>query len=67
MIIFAIDDETAILSELHHSIEEARPEAEIHDFRFAGEALKAITESGIIPDIVFSDWSLLCESSRRRP
>lgn len=25
MIIFAIDDETAILSELHHSIEEARP------------------------------------------
>ena len=55
MIIFAIDDETAILSELHHSIEEARPEADIHDFRFAGEALKAITESGIIPDIVFSD------------
>lgn len=58
MIIFAIDDETAILSELHHSIEEARPEAEIHDFRFAGEALKAITESGIIPDIVFSDIEL---------
>ena len=58
MIIFAIDDETAILSELHHSIEEARPEAEIHEFRFAGEALKAITESGIIPDIVFSDIEL---------
>ena len=58
MIIFAIDDEIAILSELHHAIEEACPEAEIHDFRFAAEALKAITESGVIPDIVFSDIEL---------
>ena len=58
MNIFAIDDETAMLSELHQSIQEARPEAEIHDFRFAAEALEAITESRMIPDIVFSDIEL---------
>ena len=58
MKIFAIDDETAILSELHQSIQEARPEAEIHDFKFAADALKAITENGLIPDIVFSDIEL---------
>ena len=58
MIIFAIDDETAMLSELHHSIQEACPEAEIYDFRFAADALKTITESGIIPNVVFSDIEL---------
>ena len=58
MKIFAIEDETAMLSELHQSIQEACPEAEIHDFRFAAEALKTITDSGIIPDIVFSDIEL---------
>ena len=58
MIIFAVDDEMAMLSELHESIREARPEAEIHDFKFAAEALKAITENGLIPDVVFSDIEL---------
>ena len=58
MIIFAIDDETAMLSELHDSIEEASPGTEIHDFRFAADALAAITENRIIPDIVFSDIEL---------
>ena len=58
MIIFAVDDEMAMLSELHESIREARPEAEIHDFKFAAEALKAITEYGLIPDVVFSDIEL---------
>ncbi len=58
MIIFAIDDEMAMLSELHQAIQEACPEADIHDFRFAAEALKAITENGVIPDIVFSDIEL---------
>lgn len=58
MIIFAIDDEMAMLSELHQSIQEACPEAEIHDFRFAAEALKAMTENSMIPDIVFSDIEL---------
>jgi len=58
MIIFAIDDETAMLSELHQSIQEACPEAEIHDFRFATDALKAMTDSSFYPDIVFSDIEL---------
>ncbi len=58
MIIFAIDDEIPMLSELHCSIQEASPEAGIHDFRFAADALKAITENGIVPDIVFSDIEL---------
>ncbi|MER2150741.1 MAG: response regulator, partial [Candidatus Limivicinus sp.] len=58
MIIFAIDDEMAMLSELHQSIQEACPEAEIHDFRFAAEALKTMTENSMIPDIVFSDIEL---------
>ena len=43
MIIFAIDDEAAMLAELHDAIREACPEAEIHDFRFAADALKAIS------------------------
>ena len=58
MIIFAVDDEAAMLSELHDSIQEASPEAEIHDFRLAADALKAITEDGVMPDIVFSDIEL---------
>lgn len=58
MIIFAIDDEAAMLSELHNAIGEASPGAEIHDFRFAADALKAITEKDIIPDVVFSDIEL---------
>ena len=58
MIIFAIDDEMAMLSELHHAIEEASREAEIHDFRFAADALAAISENRIVPDIVFSDIEL---------
>ncbi len=58
MIIFAIDDEAAMLSELHDAIREAGPEAEIHDFRFAADALGAISESRVIPDVVFSDIEL---------
>ncbi len=58
MNIFAIDDESAMLSELHHAIAEASPEAKIHDFRFATDALRAITECRILPDIVFSDIEL---------
>lgn len=58
MIIFAIDDETAMLSELHQAIAVASPEAEIHDFRFAADALTAMMETRLIPDIVFSDIEL---------
>ena len=58
MIIFAIDDESAMLSELHNAIAEASPGTEIHDFRFAADALEAITKKGMIPDVVFSDIEL---------
>lgn len=58
MTIFAVDDEAAMLAELHQSIREACPEAEIHDFRFAAEALEEMTDSGLIPDVVFSDIEL---------
>ena len=55
MIIFAIDDEAAMLAELHDAIAEAEPHAAIHDFRNARDVLKAIKENGIRPDVVFSD------------
>lgn len=58
MIIFAIDDEVAMLSELHQAIELASPEAEIHDFRLAAEALDTIAKEQVVPDIVFSDIEL---------
>ena len=55
MRIFAIDDEQAMLEELHEAIRRAEPDAEILDFRRAGEALSAVTEQGLAPDVVFSD------------
>lgn len=58
MIIFAIDDEVAMLAELHDAISEACPDAAVHDFRFAADALKAISEHHMIPDVVFSDIEL---------
>ena len=58
MLIFAIDDEPAMLSELHDAIAAAVPGAEIMDFRRAAEVLAAITEHGAQPDVVFSDIEL---------
>ena len=55
MRIFAIDDEQAMLEELRDAIQQAEPDAELLVFRRAGEALKAVTEKGIKPDVVFSD------------
>ena len=55
MLIFAIDDEPAMLSQLHDAVREAVPDAEILDFTRAGEALRAVTEQGMCPDVVFSD------------
>ena len=40
------------------AIAEASLGTEIHDFRFAADALEAITEERIIPDVVFSDIEL---------
>jgi two-component SAPR family response regulator len=58
VIIFAIDDETAMLAELHDAIAEAEPNAEIHDFQYAKDVLSAISEKKILPDVVFSDIEL---------
>lgn len=58
MLIFAVDDEPAMLEELHDAIARAVPSAEIMDFKRAGKALKAVTEQGLRPDLVFSDIRL---------
>ena len=58
MLIFAVDDEPAMLSELHDALAEAAPGAEILDFRRSGEVLSAIREQGLRPDVVFSDIEL---------
>ncbi len=55
MLIFAIDDEQATLDELHEAIAQARPEAEILDFRRASDAVAAIQQEKRQPDVVFSD------------
>ena len=57
MLIYAIDDEQAMLEELHDAIAEAEPGAEIRDFRSAKELLAALA-SGEKPDVVFSDIRL---------
>ena len=58
MLFFAIDDEPAMLSELHDAIAAAVPGAEIMDFKRAADVLSAITEQGAQPDVVFSDIEL---------
>ena len=55
MILFAIDDETAMLEELSRAIRAAEPNAEIHSFLLAKDALDAIAEQKVFPDVVFSD------------
>ena len=55
MLIFAIDDEPKMLGLLHQAIREAAPEARIEDFSLGTQALKAIEEQNLRPDIVFSD------------
>jgi two-component SAPR family response regulator len=55
MLIFAIDDEKAMLTQLHNAIEQAEPGAQIMDFNRAKAALEAISDKGLKPDVVFSD------------
>ena len=55
MLIFAIDDEPKMQRHLHRVIAEASPEAEIRDFLLGSEAMRAIREEGLFPDVVFSD------------
>ena len=58
MLLFAIDDEPAMLEELRDAIAAAAPGAEIMEFKRAADVLSAITEQGARPDVVFSDIEL---------
>lgn len=58
MIILAIDDEPKPLRLLHDAIAAALPEAEIATFNDCEEALQAVRERRLIPDVVFSDVEL---------
>ena len=58
MTIFAIDDEPKALRLLHDAIAEAEPDAGIEDFADGGDALLAVRERGLRPDVVFSDIEL---------
>ena len=58
MLILAIDDEPKALRLLHDAVEEARPEADILDFTDGADALKAVKEQQLVPDVVFSDIEL---------
>ncbi len=58
MLIFAIDDEPALLAELHDAIAEAEPSAEIRDFETAPDVLAALDGGSGMPDVVFSDIQL---------
>ena len=57
MLVFAIDDEKAMLDELVEAITAAEPAAEVRAFKRARPALEAI-EGGVLPDVVFSDIEL---------
>ena len=55
MLIFAIDDEPIALMVLHRAIAEAAPGADIVDFALGTDALKAVLDDGMRPDVMFSD------------
>ena len=55
MIVFAIDDEPLALEDLTDCIRAARPQAEVQAFQMAGDALEAVEERGVTPDVVFTD------------
>ena len=58
MLILAIDDEPKALRLLHDAVAEARPEADILDFTDGKDALQAVKEQQLTPDVVFSDIEL---------
>lgn len=55
MMIFAIDDEPKALHLLHDAIAAAEPGAVIRDFTDSEEALDALREKSLKPDVIFSD------------
>ena len=55
MLIFVLDDEEILLRSSVNMIRETVPEAEGMAFRRATGALRAVTEDGLHPDVVFTD------------
>ena len=55
MLIFAIDDERSALRVLHKAIAEAAPQAQIMDYASGIEAIGAMEEQALCPDVVFTD------------
>ena len=55
MLIIAIDDEKSALRVLHNAIAQAAPQAEINDFSLGTDALQAMEERKLRPDVVFCD------------
>ena len=55
MKILAIDDEELALEELLAAIRDVEPDAELHGFLLASDALKALEDGLPGPDVVFSD------------
>lgn len=55
MLIFTLDDEALLLKQSESVIKEAAPDAEVMAFRRSADALAAISEQGVKPDVVFSD------------
>ena len=54
MLIFAVDHEPTMLRDSGRAIRKAAPEAEVMCFELAADALAAIRDRGLSPDIVFS-------------
>lgn len=54
MLIFAVDHEPTMLRDSGRAIRTAAPEAELMCFELAADALAAIRDRGLCPDIVFS-------------
>lgn len=55
MIIFVIDDEELSLKSAKRILKLVAPDAELHCFSSAFDALEAVNNENIIPDVVFSD------------
>jgi len=55
MLIFALDDEPLLLVAAEKAIREAEPEAEVALFSGPAEALDAVKDQNLHPDIVFTD------------
>ena len=54
MQIFALANDPKTLEEMKTAIQKAAPDAELAGFSHAGDALSAVRDGGLCPDIVFS-------------